>query len=217
LRQELDRVPLWRGNHVALKQLMEDFAQYLYLQRLRDSNVLLNAVRDGATLTTWATDSFAYAEGWDDAKKRYVGLQAGRLISMAGGSTGLLVRPDVAEAQLKAEALAVQPPSKPDGGPPSQVGPKLGDKTIVPPTPPAAQPPTRFYGSVKIDALRMSRDIATISKEVVEHLTSQLGAEVEVTVDIQAKVPSGVPDKTVRDVSENCRTLKFKTHGFEKE
>ena len=65
--------------------------------------------------------------------------------------------------------------------------------------------------------MRMGRDIATISKEVVEHLTSQLGSEVEITVDIQAKVPGGVPDKTVRDVSENCRTLKFKTHGFEKE
>ena len=37
LRMELDRVPLWRGNHVAVKQLAEDFARYLYLPRLKDS------------------------------------------------------------------------------------------------------------------------------------------------------------------------------------
>ena len=35
LRMELDRVPLWRGDHVAIKQLVEDFARYLYLPRLQ--------------------------------------------------------------------------------------------------------------------------------------------------------------------------------------
>ena len=30
-------VPLWRGDHVAVKQLVEDFARYLYLPRLEDS------------------------------------------------------------------------------------------------------------------------------------------------------------------------------------
>ena len=36
LRKHLDDVPLWRGDHVAVKQLVEDFARYLYLPRLRD-------------------------------------------------------------------------------------------------------------------------------------------------------------------------------------
>jgi hypothetical protein len=27
LRRELDRIPLWRGNYVAIKQLAEDFAR----------------------------------------------------------------------------------------------------------------------------------------------------------------------------------------------
>ena len=33
LRMELDRVPLWRGDDVSVKQLAEDFARYLYLPR----------------------------------------------------------------------------------------------------------------------------------------------------------------------------------------
>jgi hypothetical protein len=52
LRQELDRIPLWRGNHVPVKQAVEDFAQYLCLQRLKDPDVLLNAIRDGVNLMT---------------------------------------------------------------------------------------------------------------------------------------------------------------------
>src|SRR5207249_11571982 len=43
LRMELDRVPLWRENHVAIKQLVEDFARYLYLPRLTEPSVLLRS------------------------------------------------------------------------------------------------------------------------------------------------------------------------------
>ena len=35
LRMELDKIPLWRGNHVAVKQLAEDFAQFIYLREAR--------------------------------------------------------------------------------------------------------------------------------------------------------------------------------------
>lgn len=34
LRMELDRVPLWRGDHVCIRQLAEDMARYIYLPRL---------------------------------------------------------------------------------------------------------------------------------------------------------------------------------------
>src|SRR5258707_14954290 len=58
LRMELDRIPLWRGNHVGVTQLADDFAQYLYLPRLRSSEVLAEAARDGLRIMTWAQDSF---------------------------------------------------------------------------------------------------------------------------------------------------------------
>jgi hypothetical protein len=40
---------------------------------------------------------------------------------------------------------------------------------------------------------------------------------VKVTLEIEAEIPSGVPDNVVRIVTENGRTLKFTTHGFEEE
>ena len=50
-------VPLWRGDHVAVKQLVEDFARYLYLPRLKDPEVLVGAIRDGVGLLTWQAET----------------------------------------------------------------------------------------------------------------------------------------------------------------
>jgi hypothetical protein len=35
------------------------------------------------------------------------------------------------------------------------------------------------------------------------------------TLEIEAEVPGGAPDHVVRTVTENSRTLKFASHGFE--
>ena len=83
--------------------------------------------------------------------------------------------------------------------------------------PTEAEKPKRFYGTVKLDPARLNRDAAQVSTEVVQHLTALLGSEVEVTLEIQAKVEGGIPDNVVRTVSENCKTLKFENQGFEQE
>ena len=48
LRMELDRVPLWRGDHVSIRQLVEDFARYHYLPRLTRPGVLVEASGKGS-------------------------------------------------------------------------------------------------------------------------------------------------------------------------
>jgi hypothetical protein len=77
LRMEMDRVPLWRGSAVAIRQLVEDFGRYLYLPRLQTPLILVNAIRSGLALLTWEKDAFAYAESFDESKSRYRGLQYG--------------------------------------------------------------------------------------------------------------------------------------------
>src|SRR5688572_7954833 len=96
LRKHLDDVPLWRGEHVAVKQLVEEFARYLYLPRLAGPDVLVQAIRDGLTLLTWQTDTFAYAESYDEGAGRYRGLRGGQVISLSADSSGLLVKADLA-------------------------------------------------------------------------------------------------------------------------
>jgi hypothetical protein len=77
--------------------------------------------------------------------------------------------------------------------------------------------PKRFHGSVRLDATRVGRDAGRIADEVISHLTALVGSEVKVTLEIEAQVPNGVPENTVRTVTENGRTLKFDTQGFEKD
>ena len=222
LRMELDKIPLWRGNHVRVNQLIEDFTSYLYLPRLRNPDVLMQAVNSGLGSLTWAQDGFAYAEGYDDEAKRYQGLQAGQIQEIAQLRIGLLVKPEVAQQQLDDERT--QRPGSPDdkekekdreaGGPPiigKPLGPGGSGETVE------VQLPIRFHGSKELDATRVGRDAGQVAEEVISHLSGLVGAEVKVTLEIEANIPDGAPDNVVRTVTENSNTLRFKTHGFEKE
>jgi len=77
--------------------------------------------------------------------------------------------------------------------------------------------PKRFHGTVTLDPARVGRDAGRVADEVIAHLGGLVGAKVKVSLEIEAEIPTGVPDQVVRTVTENSRTLKFKTHGFEKE
>jgi predicted AAA+ superfamily ATPase len=208
LRKHLDDV-LWRGgNHVAIRQLVEDFARYLYLPRLAGPEVLVQAIRDGVALLTWQSDTFAYAESYDEGAARYRGLRGGQVVSIAAEIIALLVKPEVARRQMDAETPA--PPPGPSPGP----GPRPGP---TPPPPPPERRLRRFHGTVSLDPARVGRDASRIAEEVIAHLAGQVGADVTVTLEIEARLPNGVTDQIVRTVTENSRTLKFTSHGFEAE
>ncbi len=245
LRRELDRIPLWRGNHVSIKELAENFAKYVYLPRLKNTDVLLAAIRDGAQALSWERETFAYADSWDAERHRYLGLRAGQLVNVVLNAETLLVKPDVAAAQIAADAAAIVATRQPiaaatslaysegsvrpdpvvrERGGSSMV--RTDEQSVVPGTPtpfpvavttPIAEEPQlhRFYGSVKLNERLMAKDAGQIMEEVVKHLTSLYGARVQVTLEIQADLPNGVPEHIERIVMENCRTLRFESHSFE--
>ena len=182
LRMDLDRVPLWRDDRVSVRDLWSYYTQYLYLPRLRDVSVLLNAIADGTGLITWEEDGFAVADAWDEAKGRYVGLKAGEPVALSD-PVGLLVKPERALAQLADEREAAS------SGP---VGPRPGPdgaEPISPPVEPEDRKPKRFYGRVQLDPLRVTRDVGQIADAIVQHLSGLLGAEVEVTLELSAEIP----------------------------
>ena len=226
LRKHLDDVPLWSGDHVSVKQLVEHFGRYLYLPRLAGPEVLAQSIRDGLALLTWQTDSFAYADSYDEAAGRYRGLRSGQVFSVSQESTGMLVKPDVAKRQIDAEVVPSTPPG--DGANGGTSGPS--DSEVIDKTTgnlggggtngggrPVATLPKRFHGTVVLDAARVGRDASKIAEEVIAHLTGLVGAKVQVTLEIEADIPTGASDQVVRTVTENSRTLKFTSHGFEKE
>ena len=254
LRRDVDRVPLWRGDHVSVQQLWDDFTQYLYLPRLTDRSVLDGAVRDGVATLSWQTDGFAYADGHDpglagaapspgnastpggsdgaaattsaadepgtpardDAGGRYSGLRAGQgLIAVA--PSGLVVRADVAAAQLAAErATTTGPTGTPDGsgGPgDGQAAPATADEAGSEPDGPTL--PTRYWGRVTLDSLRWTRTAADIADAIVNQLARVDGAHIEVTIEVEGTSPSGFDDAVQRTVTENAATLKFTAGDFE--
>ena len=226
LRLELDRVPLWRGNDVSIKQLIEDFASYLYLPRLRSPDVLIAAVREGIALLTWQSDTFAYAQSKDDAGK-YLGLVGGMSAGIQVEGGALVVKSDAAVEQQKEAEAARQQSGKTDTGDSSPDRPggqgQQADKDQTDRqdpdrlTPPATPIYRRFHGSARLDPLRVGRDASRIADEVIQHLTKHMTAKVEVTLEIRAELSDGASDKTIRDVTENCRTLRFDPFGFEEE
>jgi hypothetical protein len=210
LRMELDRIPLWRGDHVEIRQLVEDFGKYTYLPRLRDPEVLLGAIRSGLALLTWQKDSFAYAESYDESERRHRGLQGGRQVSsVEADGPGLLVKSEIARRQLDAETKP-ETKSDEDNAPPAQDHPDH-------PGPAEVARLKRFHGSVELDPGRVGRDASRIADEVISHLTGLLGTSVTVTLEIEAEIPNGAPENVVRTVTENARTLKFRNQGFERE
>ena len=213
LRMELDGIPLWDGDDVEIAQVMDYFARYPYLPRLQGPAVLVETIQSGVALLTWSQDAFAIAEGYDQAARRYTGLRAGEQVSLGMDRPGLLVHPRVAMAQLREETAVVDPP--PDGGDEGGDGEGDTDGGTTPPPPPPQ--PNRYFGTVSLDSDRVGRDAAKIAEEVVAHLSGIVGSRVKVTLEIEAIVPEGFSDRVVRIVTENSRTLKFDTQGFERD
>jgi predicted AAA+ superfamily ATPase len=217
LRMDMDRVPLWRGNHVAIRQLVDDFGRYLYLPRLQNMPVLLNAIRAGLALLTWEHDAFAYAETYDESAGRYRGLRSGAQMAITQDDTGLLVRPEIARRQIDQETAPLVPAGAATANPPSPT-PGATPPTAQPSGPVQPRKPKRYHGTVTLDPARVGRDAGRIADEVVTHLVGLVGTTVRVTLEIEAEIPSGTPDNVVRTVTENSRTLKFASNsGFEAE
>ena len=167
--------------------------------------MLFEAAEDGVKQTTWIEDGFAYADSYDPAAQRYVGLKAGQAVIVTDGSRGLLVRSAVAKAQLDAEVKTT-----------TIVDPLIVTTTTTTTTTPLTKKqPTFFHATTTMDGHRSLMKIGKIDENVLAHLASIPGAEVKITYTLEVSVPSGIPDNTLRTVNENAKSLKIDTHGFQ--
>ena len=176
LRLKLDNelAPRWEDGEVSVATLWEDFAKYVYLPRLRDQDVLLATVESGPASVTWQSEGFGVAVGADTVSGRYLQLAAG---SHPGSLSpqALIVRSDFALGQLESERDEPGEPDEPDGG---DGGPEAVAASV-------------FRGSLYLDPARAARDFGQVTQEVLQHLTSQVGSDVEVKVEITARKSDG--------------------------
>jgi hypothetical protein len=174
-----------------------------------------------ATLTSTPSSAFSRftcsLQSWllSFANRGHRGLKAAKPVTVSVNVEALIVKPEVARAQMDAE----QPvgPIGPVGPGP---GPRRGTGLQGPggpdgPTQPEPTPKkiTRFHGTVAIDPLRAR----TIAREVIKHLSGLVGVKVQLTMEIQAEVPEGIPEERQRIANASFRTLKFQSFRFEEE
>jgi len=55
--------------------------------------------------------------------------------------------------------------------------------------------PWRYHGTVSLDPTRVDRDAGRIADEVNAHLEGLVGSTVTVTLEIEANIPAGAPEK----------------------
>lgn len=214
LNMQLDNL-LWRDkNELNVGDLWKLLCTYCYLPRLASFEVLHNAIQTGVN----SEDYFAYADGVSDGK--YVALKYNQYVGFIDKS-GYLVKPIAALKQKAAEAsnpaprnndpVILTPPSVGGDGP---VAPGVENPGFVPETPAKPQH-CHFEMVTTLDSTRVVKNIGNLMDEVINHLMQVDGAKVEIKLLVEATMPDGTPFTTVRTVTENCKTLKVESFGFD--
>ncbi len=224
LKMELDRI-LWKeSDHIQVKNLWEYLCQYCYLPRLSGYSVLENAIVRGLRSKEFFGIAAAFSEG------RYVDLSLGEQKPFINASD-FLVKVEVAEAQINREIEAA--PAAVD-----EASGKVGAQDVGGDDVKFMDPATKtwsddditsevsavdatvlnrqksaFHMVSKLDNTRVNRGIQSIMEEVVSQL-NLIGADVELTFEVHARVNDGIPPETVRALSENCSTLGVSDFGF---
>ena len=219
LRNKLKEL-YWKPGKVAVGAMAfwEDTQRYLYLPRLKDREVLGQAILKGAaTKDFFAT---AYAQIGDEFEGFKFGDANVQLVD-----TLLLIEPEAAktyEAALAAKAAVSPAPTQ--GTTTSQAAgnyPTVGSGTA----PAVSEPPggprvpqakaRAFYGSAEINATTAKVRLVQIAEEIIAVLSSDPNANVKITLEVNAEYPSGASDQIKRAVSENAGSLGFKTKTWE--
>ena len=208
VRMDLDRVPLWKHTgDITVGDLWGAYANHPYLPRLASFDVLADAISNGTANMNWENETFAYADAKDGDD--WKGIASGGHV--APSRSGFLLRPDVVPAPEPSESPASDgedhpgesagaegPPSPPDR--PNPNGPKPGE------------PSTRFYAKFELDQVRGIRQL----EEILANVTNHLGANVKLTLEVEAEAADGFDDRTRRTVKENAAQLGAASAEFER-
>lgn len=226
---------LWRdAGEITVGELWGYFTRYTYLPRLVRREVLDSAIEQSIATVLVENERFAIAASKDDATGRYRGLVVppSSSASVQVTDSTLLVGTERAQQQVEADRAAareaaaeasaltgsderhtsVEPADMhwPSGGTSTAPGSGAQIESAL------EAVLARFFGSVKVDSDRYARDIGNVTREVIDRLAGT-GAELEITIDIQATKPEGFDESEVRTIGENARVLKFDpSSGFEK-
>ncbi len=196
VRMDIDRYDLWSDRHdTAVGELWATYARFPHMPRVASFQGLADAISDGTSNLNWAQETFGYADAHNDTT--WVGVRTGEHLTPGVG--GLLIHPEhVPEAE--------------DGGDGDEGDGDEGDgggDGKKPPPPGAAK--HQFYAQFDLDPVRGIKQLG----EILEDVTSRLGSDLELELEVRVKNEDGYDEATRRIVSENAQQHGAKAAEFE--
>ena len=215
LRMQINRLNLWREKpYVPLDVLVGYFSQYVYMPKVVQPKVIIDAVWNLDEALVIELDGFAYADSYEDG--RFSGLTVKAPTAVRQG--GLLVDPAVAAQQIEADTKTDEgvsgeglPSTDAPGSGGSAIGPNSGAPgSLTSPGGgrPAVTVPTRFHATKDLTVNRVVRDAGQVYEEIVSHFVTA-GAPVRVTIDIESEHLAKLSDDQRSAIRENLKTLGF--------
>jgi len=217
LRDTLKKL-YWKDGKDAMGAIAfwEDMQRYLYLPRLNDRHVLEQTIVKGAG----SKDFFGTAYGQTGAV--FDGFKFGDA-NIQFDDTLLLIEPEAAKRYET--SLPVDMKRNPGivDGVTSQPTPAPGQSALIPPPTGGLDAiaaiglgkPRSFYGSVEVNPATAKMRLVQLAEEIISNLAADPQAELKITVEINAEFPNGATDQIKRAVSENAKSLGFKTSSWE--
>src|ERR1700723_367235 len=217
LRDTLKKL-YWKDGKEAVGAMAfwEDIQRYLYLPRLKDRNTLEQAIVKGA-----ATKDF-FGTAYGQSGDAFEGFRLGDA-NVQLDDTLLLIEVEAAKRYEGSLLASLTPNAGSASGvtSPPQITPG-GNTLFDPPATGAGVVPTissgkarSFYGSVEVNPVTAKIRLVQLAEEVISNLASDPQAELKITVEINADFPHGASDRVRSAVSENAKSLGFKTWTWE--
>lgn len=215
----------WNDGRIGVGELWDYHVKYPYLARLRDKQVLLDAISAAMTDPGWEEVGFALADGYDVESGDFVGLHIP--ISDAAPSvirdSMLLVSPTLARAQRERESARQRQEaaerSSTSSGATSGAGraeTQSGGSTDPVVQKPVSVPNARYTGAVDLKpGADISAQLRQLAEELLIHLQHADPDTLEIRVTIDADKRDGFPTDTVRNVRENGAQLGLYPNRFE--
>lgn len=208
VRMDLDKeeVSLWsKQGDIVVKDLWEAYTKFPYMPRLANFSVLAHAISDGTASTSWDTETFAYADAYDQEVGAWKGIKRNQQVNPS--RSGFLLRPDVVPPRPS--------PAQPETGiittPDSRTTQVVPYKERSQEDTSVEQKPTRFYAIFGLDPVRGIRQI----DDILTNVTNYLGKNVTLTLEIRAENSEGFNDQTYLIVEENINQLGAQSYEFE--
>ena len=203
---------------VSALKVWQDCCHYLYLPRLLNSDVFVQAVTAGCAKREWfgfasAQDAGGALQGFVFGQPARVTLDADAVLLSHDAALAHQAVLDEEERGRQAQARAARDPAPPRPG----VQPRQPSALPNPDKPVVVQNPTRFFGVVELDADSATMDFSKVAAEVIQYFSSQLGVKVHITVEVSASSPQGFDANLQRVVRENCGVLRFGSVSFDKD